>query len=606
MLWNAFAHDYVNIAIDHTEEPMSRFCVFVVSCFVWISNAQASTSVVDKNVPLEVIATDFELADGPAWDGRGSLFFPDVKAGKIFRYQPSQKKIALERDNAGRISATFFNHGQLYLSDNGNAEIATISKGQKKRLLAFADSKKMRPNDLVVDNSGGVYITLTGAGQVVYVTAQGSMTTVIDGCDTPNGITLSPDEKILYVASYKPKQIWRYDIASNGNVNGGRVLAIMDDGPDLGADGMTVDRAGNIYCAGAHDIWIWSPAGKLLDKIACPTRPINCVFGDADMQSLYITGFGGLYRQKMMISGRSPHPPSLPERQPTSASRPVTIVPSHLVTDLDHEYARYGNRRLLMDIIRPEPPPWTLPCLVIVHGGGWLKGDKTKFRALAIQLALHGYATAAIEYRLGGEAHFPAAIHDCNAAVRFLRHNARRFNIDPERIGAVGGSAGGHLVGLMATGHDIEDLQGNGGNASVSSKLNAAVVMAGPMEMITGSVAEKSRMNPEVANCNRFIGKGIDDAFAMYRLADACEHITKDDPPIWFMSGEYDNPDRNARSRERLAAVGVLTGISVYKDGKHGCWNQEPWMSEMVEDLDTFFKRAMAIDSDDQSDRAVE
>ncbi|MEO1992864.1 MAG: SMP-30/gluconolactonase/LRE family protein [Pirellulales bacterium] len=582
---------------------MYRFFYFIIPGFISIVTTQASTSLVDTAVPLRVVASDFELADGPAWDGRGSLFFPDVKAGKLFRYQPNQKKVSLEQDQAGRISATYFNHGQLYLSDNGNAEIAILHKGKKNTLFAFEDKKKMRPNDLVVDNKGGVYVTLTGVGQVVYITPQGSMKIVIDEFDTPNGITLSPDEKTLYVASYKPKQIWRYEIVSQGSVNDGRLLARMDDGPDLGADGMTIDRAGNIYCAGAHDVWIWSPSGQLMQKIACPTRPINCAFGDTNMQSLYITGFGGLYQQKMMISGRSPHPPSRPEKQSAPSSRPVTVLSTDVVVDLDQEYARYGDRRLLMDIIRPKKAT-TLPCLVIVHGGGWLHGDKTKFRALAIKLAQRGYVTAAIEYRLGGEALFPAAIHDCNAAVRFLRHNSQRLNIDPQRIGAVGGSAGGHLVGLMATGHDIQELQGHGGNESISSKLNAAVVMAGPMEMITGSVAEKSRMSPDAANCNRFIGQGIDDAFTLYRLADACVHITKDDPPIWFMSGEHDNPERNARSRDKLESAGVLTGISIYKNGKHGCWNQEPWISEMVEDLDMFFKRAMTTDSDKHPPRA--
>ena len=111
---------------------------------------------------------------------------------------------------------------------------------------------------------------------------------------------------------------------------------------------------------------------------------------------------------------------------------------------------------------------------VVVHGGGWLKGDKTKFRALAQTLAARGYVTAAIEYRLGHEAAFPAGIHDCNAAVRFLRANAQRYHLDPDRIGAVGGSAGGHLVGLMASGWEVPELQGGGGQSDQSSRLQAA------------------------------------------------------------------------------------------------------------------------------------
>ena len=94
---------------------------------------------------------------------------------------------------------------------------------------------------------------------------------------------------------------------------------------------------------------------------------------------------------------------------------------------------------------------------------------------LAQSLALRGYVTAAIEYRLADEAKFPAAVQDCHAAVRWLRANAKEHDIDPDQIGAVGGSAGGHLVGLVAAAPDVKELQGEGGNASHSSQLQAAV-----------------------------------------------------------------------------------------------------------------------------------
>ncbi len=117
----------------------------------------------------------------------------------------------------------------------------------------------------------------------------------------------APDEKTLYVAAYVPKEIWAYDVAAAGEPKNGRKIAVMDDGDAKGADGMTVDRNGNVYCAGATDVWIWTADGKLLQKIPCPTRPINCTFGDEDLKSLYITGFGGLYRLKMTVAGVAAH-----------------------------------------------------------------------------------------------------------------------------------------------------------------------------------------------------------------------------------------------------------------------------------------------------------
>ncbi|MEQ8786291.1 MAG: SMP-30/gluconolactonase/LRE family protein [Pirellulaceae bacterium] len=553
----------------------------------------AAEPLVDASSPLETISSEFGLADGPAWDGFGGLYVPDVKGGKLYRYAPNQKNLRVVLDEAGRISASYFNHGRLYLSDNGNSAVARLDGARKVEIAKFDGEPAPRPNDLAVDNQGGVYVTLTREGRVAYITPKGEVTVAVEEIESPNGLALSPDEKTLYVAAYKPKQIWAYDITAAGKTSNARQLAAMDDGEALGADGMTVDRAGNVYCAGATDVWIWSPAGKLLEKIACPTRPINCAFGDGDMQSLYITGFGGLYRQRMLISGRSPQPPATTEAQPPGETRPSTALPADVALDADVEYARYGDRRLLMDLIGPvKKRDKSLPCLVVVHGGGWMKGDKSKFRALAIELAKRGYVAAAIEYRLGGEAKFPAAIHDCNAAVRYLRANAKQLGIDPDRIGAVGGSAGGHLVGLMATAHDDAALQGDGGNAGVSSKLQAAIVMAGPMEMTTGAVAERS---PKDANfySNLWLGKTIDEAPGLYRQADALLHLTKDDPPVLFLVGEHDKPERNAPFREKAKSLGVPSDVKVYADGKHGCWNQLPWINDMVADMDVFFREQL-------------
>jgi acetyl esterase/lipase len=225
---------------------------------------------------------------------------------------------------------------------------------------------------------------------------------------------------------------------------------------------------------------------------------------------------------------------------------------------------------------------------VVVHGGGWLNGDKSKFRPLAQTLAARGYVTAAVEYRLGGEAKFPAGIQDCNTAVRWLRSAGKKYRIDPKRIAAVGGSAGGHLVGLMAAAPHIEKFQGDGGNPSISSALQAAVVMAGPLELATGSVAERSRKQPEKSNANQWFGKTIDEAPELYRQASPFTHISRTSPPMLFMTGEFDRPERNRATRDKLRGFGITTDILVYKQGKHGCWNQHPWFQPMVEDIDRF------------------
>lgn len=564
----------------------------VLALFV-AGGLSASAGVVDRSSPLEKISDEFELADGPAWGG-WQLYVPDVKGRKLYAYNPRSKKMSVVLDDESRISASFYNHDRLYVSNNGEAEIAWLKGKQLERIAGQDLNQKRppRPNDLVVDNRGGIYYTLTAKNQVIYISPAGKQFVAVEGITTSNGIILSPDGSTLYVAAYKPKEIWAYDVTAPGKTVNGRKFAVMDDGEALGADGMCIDRAGNVYCAGAMDVWIWNPSGKLIDKIKCPERPINCAFGDSDLRSLYITGFGGLYRQRMNAYGVSQTPSRQGVESKGAVKRPSSKLPKNVTAHLDVVYAHDGDRKLLTDIFMPKQGKGPFPAIVVVHGGGWLNGDKTKFRALAQQLAARGYVTSAVQYRLGYEAKFPKGAQDCLASVRFLRDQAKKYSVDPKRIGVVGGSAGGHLAGLMATGWDNPGLKGKFDRSQQSARVSASIVMAGPMEMLTGSVAERSR-DPKVkkSNSNVWLGKTVDQAPALYRLADAHAQISKNDPPILFMVGEHDKPERNQPSRDKLKSVGVWSGVKVYADGKHGCWNVLPWFDDMVDDMDGYFAK---------------
>ena len=573
--------------------------------FLAAAGLLVASEVVDRSSELELIRDDFGLADGPAWDG-GGLIVPDVKGDRVLRYQPKTDQWKVLIEGAGRVSASFFNHGRIFLSDNGEQSLAFVDGVRKETICQFgtvsdklpADKKPYRPNDLVVDDQGGIFITMTARGEVLYVDPSSNVSVAASDIDTPNGITLSPDGTTLYVASFVPKQIISLEVSAPGQLEGRQLFAKLDSGPERGADGMSIDRAGNVYCAGPDAIWIWNPTGELIDKIVCPSKPINCAFGDSDMRSLYVTCMGGLYRQRMKVSGCSPRPPNL-KLQPTSSApkqlptgTPSTLVPPEVKASWNVVYAQDGNRKLLADIYSPiaKPSQELRPGLIVVHGGGWHSGDKTKFQSLSIQLAEKGYVVASIEYRLADEAAFPAAIQDCFAAVRYLRTNAKKLHLNPSRIGAVGGSAGGHLVGLMASGSKNPRLLGGSGDLWQSSRLQAAVVMAGPMEMLTGSVADRSRSVPQQSNANRWLRATVDEAPALYADADAFKQIDAETCPIYFLVGEHDLPERNQPSRDKLTALGIETGVKVFEDGKHGCWNRLPWIEQMVDEMDAFFE----------------
>lgn len=554
--------------------------------------AHAAKLPVDRTSKMVHLDKEFGLADGPAWDGRGSLYVPDVKESKLYRYFPKNGKWQVVLPEAGKISASYYSHGRLFLSDNAAGCISALDGKKKIQITTPEDVKKQtrRPNDLVVDPHGGIYFTLTRQNQVMYVSPDGKESVAVEGIDTPNGITLSPDAKTLYVASYAPKKIWSYQIEKAGKPTNGKVFAIMDDGPDKGADGMCMDRQGNVYCAGAADIWIWNPEGKLLEKLHTPTRPINCAFGDNDMRTLYITCLkSGMYSQKMNAYGCDPQKPSEEKYQPAYKS-PSTVIPNSIDAHLSVPYAQYGTRKVLADIFVPKGKGKTLPTLVVVHGGGWIKGDKNKFRALAIELAKRGYVTAAIEYRLGYEEPFPAAIHDCHAAVRFLKDNAKQYSVDVNRVGAIGGSAGGHLVGLMAATWHRSEYQGNGGHSEQSAEIHSAIVMAGPMDIVTGTVAEKTKKANVTSNAQIFFGGGLDTHLKNHEMGDVFLQLSKKTCPIFFMMGELDNPTRNAKTRRKLKDLGIETGFKAYKKGKHGCWNQLPWFNDMAKYMDKHFE----------------
>ncbi len=553
----------------------------------------AVESPVAPGSTLKAIDGIFELADGPSWDGF-ALTIPDPFTEKASRYIPTKNEW-LPGLSGRRLSGSFYNHGVTWLVDNGQAEILRLDSLREATVIHQEDleaDKTRKPNDLVVDRSGGIYFTLTRAAEVIYVPSGGEAIVVANDAISANGLILNPDESILYVSEAGPKNILTYDVKADGTLGERRVFATMDDGDPTAksADGMTIDRAGNVYCAGPAHIWIWSPGGELLDKIACPERPVNCTFGGNDLRDLYIGGFGGLYVQRMRISGVSPQPPaSWPEAK--AKTMPSVTLPEGVTPHLDLTYAQYGTRKMLADIYVPsgEGPH---PAAVILHGGGWHSGDKMKFRAMGLELAKRGYVTMAVAYRLSGEAKFPANIHDCHAAVRFLRAKAADYQADPDRIGVVGGSAGAHLAGLLATTADVEELQGEGGNPGVSSAVQAAVVMSGPMEIATGNVAESSlNKNAIKPNAIWLFGGSVEELPDAYELADAHQHIDKNTPPILFQYGGTEDPTKIDPSMEKMKALGIPTKVlSHYGGGKHGCWNRHPWFTPMVDDIEAWFQ----------------
>lgn len=204
----------------------------------------------------------------------------------------------------------------------------------------------------------------------------------------------------------------------------------------------------------------------------------------------------------------------------------------------DVEYAHVGHRSLLLDLQIPREL-LNPPLLVWVHGGGWQKGDKAP-QPLK-WLAPYGYALASIGYRLSGEATFPAQIYDCKAAIRWLRANADHFGYDGDRIGAVGASAGGHLVALLGTTGGVDSVEGHiGQDLDVSSRVQAVVDYFGPtdffLDVRTGS--REPHIAPEPVE--KLFGGTPSARQEIALMASAARFVTADDPPILIIHGDLD------------------------------------------------------------------
>lgn len=301
-----------------------------------------------------------------------------------------------------------------------------------------------------------------------------------------------------------------------------------------------------------------------------------------------LRGMAILFQDEMRLDARPAG--EAPSRRTDGRTEVSPEILDNLNAKLDITYARYGDRTLEMDLYRPKEAWGKLPAVICIHGGGWANGNRASHEKIAQALAARGYVTATISYRLSGEAPFPAAIHDCKAAVRFLRANAAEYGIDPENIGAIGLSAGGHLTALLATSAGVEELEGQGGNADFSSSIQAALPMGAQTDLLSPRTREISALEDRGQIWRQFLGGSQEDNLAMYRLASPLHHLDQNDPPCWLITGETDDRSTHADEfRQRMDELGIPSGLTVIPDAPHAFLGKQIWFDEMVEVADQFF-----------------
>src|SRR5580704_7446711 len=157
-------------------------------------------------------------------------------------------------------------------------------------------------------------------------------------------------------------------------------------------------------------------------------------------------------------------------------------VPAGVIWQPDLEYSNTDGEPLQLNLARPAAGNGPFPAVLCIHGGGFRAGTRESYDNLCIKLAERGYVAATVTYRLSPKHKFPAAIYDCKAAVRWLRANAATYNINPHKIGVMGGSAGGHLAQFLAVTAHVPRFEGTGGNPDQSRSVTCVVNFFGPSD----------------------------------------------------------------------------------------------------------------------------
>ena len=157
-------------------------------------------------------------------------------------------------------------------------------------------------------------------------------------------------------------------------------------------------------------------------------------------------------------------------------------VPDTVIWEEGIEYSNPADEHLQLNLARPKSGNGPLPAVLCIHGGGFRAGKRESYDVLCVKLAERGYVAATMTYRLAPKHPFPAAVHDTKAAVRWLRANARKYNINPAKIGVTGGSAGGHLAQFLGVTAGVPQFEGTGGNPDQSSAVTCVVNVYGPSD----------------------------------------------------------------------------------------------------------------------------
>lgn len=264
---------------------------------------------------------------------------------------------------------------------------------------------------------------------------------------------------------------------------------------------------------------------------------------------------------------------------PLAAQReqPEFRLPESVRAEPNLVYASPGGRDLRLDLFLPKQGRGPMPVVVYIHGGGWKGGNKNAFRRQAAHMATKGFAGACIEYRLSGEAKYPAAFDDAKAAVEWVRANAAKYGFDVHRIGAAGGSAGGHLAALLG----------------VRGQVKAVAAFNPALDLVSFG---KRAPNAAANSVAEFLGATYSEKPELWAEATPLTHVSRNSAAFLFLHGTADATvpyQQSVDMMNKLKAAGVEAELFTAEGAGHGFFNRPPWFDPTLTRMEAFFVRRL-------------
>ncbi len=255
----------------------------------------------------------------------------------------------------------------------------------------------------------------------------------------------------------------------------------------------------------------------------------------------------------------------------------VKPVPNEDIEEIqDLTYKSLDKRALHLDVISNKKVTENAPAVIMIHGGGWISGDKSHMMPMAFQLAKNGYVAVPVEYRLSPEAKYPAAINDIRDAVIWIKEHAEEYKIDTSKIALLGSSAGGQLASLVGMASNSIYSNKSGSKVHPSSAVQAIINM-------DGVLAFHHPVSKEGRVAGLWLGGNYEEAKENWEEASAINHVDKMDPPTLFIHSQY--PRFHAGRDEvvnMLSKYGIYSEVQGFENCPHTFWLFDPWFQPTI------------------------